>query len=404
MQKIHEFFRDSLNFRDLGGLKTNSGKKVKSGLFYRGAGLNFFNDEEDGGTGLYACVIDAGDGNLIFSFRGTNGLSDVVFTDLDMLDSEETAMQKAAREYVKYVIEELRRKGKKINHVVFTGHSLGGNLAEHAAITAPEEIREQCEAISYDGPGYSNKYIRAHEKEIAEMRGKLHRFQWSFVGALLNQLDVEKYESVYTDTIDIPVISFIPGVIAPTVIYNSLNNIFKKHTNYAMIKNNCDENGRLKRGNKEAFAKDLEVATVFLDFIRLVKSYVPIPNTDLIDQYKAFVKRNHEKNETTRKKPGDSLWANELSRFSIRTERVRDCLDGLDSMTGYLEDFCGEIESIMKELSSFEGLWMKDDLIRVYNELQKNIDRCNRIKQVGTRCAYIYDKCEENIINRYSKW
>ena len=39
-------FKESLNFRDLGGLETNDSRKVKSGLFYRGAGLNFFDEEE----------------------------------------------------------------------------------------------------------------------------------------------------------------------------------------------------------------------------------------------------------------------------------------------------------------------------------------------------------------------
>lgn len=44
--QIHEHFKNSLNFRDLGGLQTNNNKTVKYKLFYRGAGLNFFDDKE----------------------------------------------------------------------------------------------------------------------------------------------------------------------------------------------------------------------------------------------------------------------------------------------------------------------------------------------------------------------
>lgn len=44
--QIHNDFKNSINFRDLKGLKTNDGKTVKEGLFYRGAGLNFMDEDE----------------------------------------------------------------------------------------------------------------------------------------------------------------------------------------------------------------------------------------------------------------------------------------------------------------------------------------------------------------------
>ena len=44
--KIDERFADELNFRDLGGLETCDGHRVKKGFFYRGAGLCYFNEEE----------------------------------------------------------------------------------------------------------------------------------------------------------------------------------------------------------------------------------------------------------------------------------------------------------------------------------------------------------------------
>ena len=38
--------RKEINLRDLGNIITNSGKKIKKGLFFRSAGLNTFNDKE----------------------------------------------------------------------------------------------------------------------------------------------------------------------------------------------------------------------------------------------------------------------------------------------------------------------------------------------------------------------
>ena len=47
MEKMKYYnFSPELNFRDLGGLKTNDGRIVRNGHFYRGAGLPYFNEEE----------------------------------------------------------------------------------------------------------------------------------------------------------------------------------------------------------------------------------------------------------------------------------------------------------------------------------------------------------------------
>ena len=44
--RIDSRFENVINFRDLGGLKTNDGRIVKDGYFYRGSALNFYSEEE----------------------------------------------------------------------------------------------------------------------------------------------------------------------------------------------------------------------------------------------------------------------------------------------------------------------------------------------------------------------
>ena len=43
---INRDYRNILNFRDMGGLLTNDGRKLKEGIFYRGGGLCYFNEDE----------------------------------------------------------------------------------------------------------------------------------------------------------------------------------------------------------------------------------------------------------------------------------------------------------------------------------------------------------------------
>ena len=43
---IDSRFADVLNFRDLGGLESSDGRRVRHNFFYRGAGLAYFDEEE----------------------------------------------------------------------------------------------------------------------------------------------------------------------------------------------------------------------------------------------------------------------------------------------------------------------------------------------------------------------
>lgn len=166
--------------------------------------INVFDDQGAVGTGIYAFTIATDDSNCIIAFRGThvedegdnaltitgNVMQDVVLADLGLANSGETSQQHAAERYVTYIYNEI---GDKYGHFTFVGHSLGGNLAEHALITAPDELKEKADALSLDGPGFSSIYIDERKEAIRKVNGKLRRRSWTAIGIMLNTLPGEDY-------------------------------------------------------------------------------------------------------------------------------------------------------------------------------------------------------------------
>lgn len=190
-------------------------------------------------SGFYGCLIDTRDGEAILGFRGSesfdNGqvIHDWIEADLGLLNSPETKQQQLAAEFTEYIND---KYGNYYNNYNFTGHSLGGNLAEHATITAPDGMPiNRC--VSYDGPGYSDEYIAAHGSRIKERGQYIDHYQYSVVGTLLNPLPGTNYRTIDAKT--------------PTG-ENSLWNYFERHSTSNI---EFDENGSTKDGEQDWLSK-----------------------------------------------------------------------------------------------------------------------------------------------------
>ena len=124
-------------------------------------------DDDQANSGYYAMLIDTGDGNAIITNRGTELQLDKIYkdgveADLGLLDSTSTKQQERAEKYM----EKLYYKyGDKYDKFSVGGHSLGGNLATHMVITAPEGMIEKIDrCTSMDGPGFSDEYLEKYQK------------------------------------------------------------------------------------------------------------------------------------------------------------------------------------------------------------------------------------------------
>ena len=142
-------------------------------------------------SGYYGCLIDTGDGNAIIGCRGSESYSvgqimrDWILADVGRLNNPLTWQQEDATVCVAYLYETYKDKYKSYS---FTGHSLGGSLAMHAAITAPENMHDKInKVISFDGPGFSDEYLKKHRKKIEKIKNKLNHYEYSWVGSLLIQ-------------------------------------------------------------------------------------------------------------------------------------------------------------------------------------------------------------------------
>lgn len=150
-------------------------------------------------SGFYACLIDTCDGDAIIGFRGSESfdknqtVNDWISADIGLLNNDgPTEQQKKATQYTEWINDKF---GETYNNFSFTGHSLGGNLAEHATIMAPVGMSiYRC--LNLDGPGYSDEYMQRYKEQIAGRSKYIDHYQYSWVGTLLNPLAGTNYRTI----------------------------------------------------------------------------------------------------------------------------------------------------------------------------------------------------------------
>ena len=146
--------------------------------------------DENEANGFYAVTFETQDGKMIVSFRGSESFDlNAIGTDWVQADAllafiDPTVEQRKATEYMNYLFKEYGDR-----EWYTTGHSLGGNLAEHALLTAPSGMNV-VNAISFDGPGVSLQYLFEHSTEIIEKGDRLIRYQWSWVSNCLYPFEI----------------------------------------------------------------------------------------------------------------------------------------------------------------------------------------------------------------------
>ncbi|MBO7682335.1 MAG: DUF2974 domain-containing protein [Clostridia bacterium] len=133
---------------------------------------------------------------LFLSFCGTDSTLLGWKENLNMSFQDDVPAQCAALSYAANALKSY----PDLKGLYMGGHSKGGNLAAYAAVCLPSEYRKLVLGVfSYDGPGFSNKFIASHA--IDEMADRMFTFlpEGSTVGRMLEH--AESFE-VVKSTVD----------------------------------------------------------------------------------------------------------------------------------------------------------------------------------------------------------
>ncbi len=339
-------------------------------------------------TGMCANVIDTGDGNAMISFRGSesfdlqSGVMDWGVSDVGLLNSALTVEQADATAYMEYIYS---LYGDKYNYTT-TGHSLGGNLAQHALITAPEGMKEHItEAVSYDGPGYSDEYIAAHKDQIEECSDKLKRYKWSWVSSLLNPLPGETDITVQAEEHD-------SGSGIPKILY-------RHSTENVMI----DEYGNIIPADDQDWlskilgpiSRDIEGIIQWANPLWWLNPSITLPGAHLII---AGLKEIGKAIETVWNWAKNTFFGGPSDHFEVNLSALREASEKLDRNADEIQDILDEIEDIRTSLryDSAAGYYYKARLSMLGNSIDRDRSHFMKISEAVETSAWRYENADQN--------
>ena len=146
-------------------------EKTRSGDYTVVKGVN-----EKHGNGFAAFAIQDSDNHVTVACRGTEGFSmdydsiRDVYADIQLGITVRSDQQRSMEQFMR----ELNQNG--YDGYYFTGHSLGGNLAMHGAISLPDSTKI-LGVTTFNAPGFNSGYLAAHNLQIQKIQNRMHAYQ-----------------------------------------------------------------------------------------------------------------------------------------------------------------------------------------------------------------------------------
>jgi hypothetical protein len=344
-------------------------------------------------TGFYGCLIDTGDGDAIVGFRGsesydaTQVAADWGLADVGLVNNVCTIQQYSATEYMKYLY---KKYGDSYDGFTLTGHSLGGNLAEHALITAPDEMIAKIErAVSYDGPGFSDEYLLFHAAEIFRTQGKLYHYEWSWVGSLLFQPPGTCDKTIKAhndDTVD-----------------GDLNSMLHRHATYNV---EFDENGNVQPGERGILQILLDPASKALE-IRLDDTayvFIILSLASFLYAHREEILNNLQENIQMIKDKANELYTDFAAwrvsgEYEVNLGQFSQLQQDLNKMNKELNSIAELLETSRKNLpyDSVAANYYKNNLLFLTYEIQSEAKKAVKISNVVNQAASKYSRADQKV-------
>lgn len=136
-------------------------------------------------TGFQAFAIKDPNNEVTVACRGTEGfdvlnsnesVKDVMYGDLALLNSRLTPQQAMMYNFMRELETNASDYGGPFEGYYFTGHSLGGNVATHGAITftPPNKVKG---VVTFNAPGFSDDYLKLYAPKILLLNDKMIHYQ-----------------------------------------------------------------------------------------------------------------------------------------------------------------------------------------------------------------------------------
>lgn len=144
--------------------------------------------DDNKGTGFAAIAIKDPENNVTVATRGTEGFdvfgSDAsrrdVAADLELAFSISTSQQEEMEKFMR----NLEKEGYEGYY--FTGHSLGGNLANYGAITL-DPVSKVKGVVTFNAPGFNEAFISKYAAEINAIYNRVNNYQneYDYVSSIM---------------------------------------------------------------------------------------------------------------------------------------------------------------------------------------------------------------------------